>query len=93
MTASNLGKEVNVWTIFAQGKETFELKQETENGTFYMQTPKIYGEYLLYLSAADLNKDENYIIQRRQQGLHRRESLAGLLRQTGPLPPAFRPSL
>ena len=68
MTASNLGKEVNVWTIFAQGKETFELKQETENGTFYMQTPKIYGEYLLYLSAADLNKDENYIIQRRQQG-------------------------
>lgn len=66
--ASNLKKEVNVWTIFMQDGETLELKQQTQNGTFYMQTPQIYGDCMLFLSAADLDKGEDYIVKRRQKG-------------------------
>lgn len=65
--ASNLKKEVNVWAMFVQNEQTIELKQPTKNGTFYMQTPKIYGEYMLFLSAAGLDKGTDYIIKSRQK--------------------------
>ena len=65
---SNLRKEVNVWAMFTQGDETVELKQETKDGTFYMRMPPVYGECMLFLSAAALNKDVDYIVKRRQKG-------------------------
>ena len=65
---SNLRKEVNVWAMFVQGDKTFELKQETKDGTFYMRMPPVYGECMLFLSAAALNKDVDYIVKRRQKG-------------------------
>ncbi len=65
--ASNLRKEVNVWAMFVQNGKTIELKQPTRNGTFYMQTPRIYGEYMLFLSAARQDKGTDYITRSRQK--------------------------
>ncbi len=65
--ASNLKREVNVWAMFVQNGKTIELKQPTRNGTFYMQTPKIYGEYMLFLSAARQDKGTDYITRSRQK--------------------------
>ncbi len=58
---SNLKKEVNVWPTFVQGKHTLSLKQTTEKGLFYMQTPLLYDQYILFLPAADTDRDESYI--------------------------------
>ena len=65
--ASNLQKEVNVWTLFTQNGKTKEFKQTTQNGTFYMRTPEIFGEYMLFLSAADLGKTEEYVTKKREK--------------------------
>ena len=65
--ASNLKREVNVWAMFVQNGKTIELKQPTRNGTFYMQTPKIYGEYMLFLSAARQDKGTGYITRSRRK--------------------------
>ncbi len=67
--SSNLRNEVNVWAMFVQDGQTVELMQPTENGTFYMQTPKIYGDCMLFLSAAGLDKGTEDIIKSRQKGL------------------------
>lgn len=64
---SNLKKEVNVWPTFVQGDDMLELVQSTENGTFYMQTPKFYGECIMFLSAADLDKDAEYLMKNRRK--------------------------
>lgn len=58
---SNLKKEVNVWPTFVQGAQTMTLTQTTEDGTFFMQTPLLYDEYILNLPAADTDKDEAYM--------------------------------
>ena len=58
---SNLKKEVNVWPTFVQGTDHMSLLQGTENGTFYMKTPLLYGQYILFLQAADQDKGEDYI--------------------------------
>lgn len=65
---SNLKKEVNVWAMFTQGPETFELKQQTKDGSFYMPMPKIYGDCMMFLSAAKLKKGTGYIRKMRQKG-------------------------
>ena len=65
---SNLRKEVNVWAMFVQDGQTLELQQPTENGTFYMQTPKIYGDCMLFLSASALDKGRDYIVKMRENG-------------------------
>ena len=65
---SNLKKEVNVWAMFTQGPETFELKQQTKDGSFYMPIPKIYGDCMMFLSAAKLKKGTDYIRKMRQKG-------------------------
>lgn len=65
---SNLKKEVNVWAMFTQGPETFELKQQTKDGSFYMAMPKIYGDCMMFLSAAKLKKGTDYIRKMRQKG-------------------------
>ncbi len=65
---SNLKKEVNVWAMFTQGPETFELKQQTKDGSFYMPMPKIYGDCMMFLSAAKLKKGAGYIRKMRQKG-------------------------
>ena len=65
---SNLKKEVNVWAMFTQGSETFELKQQTKDGSFYMPMPKIYGDCMMFLSAAKLKKGTGYIRKMRQKG-------------------------
>lgn len=65
---SNLKKEVNVWAMFTQGPETFELKQQTKDGSFYMPMPKIYGDCMMFLSAAKLKKGTDYIRKMRQKG-------------------------
>ncbi len=67
--SSNLRNEVNVWAMFVQDGQTVELMPPTENGTFYMQTPKIYGDCMLFLSAAGLDKGTEDIIKSRQKGL------------------------
>ena len=64
---SNLKEEVNVWPTFIQGAHTLELMQNTEKGTFYMQTPLLYEDYILFLTAADLDKDQDYIIEKKQK--------------------------
>lgn len=65
---SNLKKEVNVWAMFTQGPETFELKQQTKDGSFYMAMPKIYGDCMMFLSAAKLKKGTDYIRKMRRKG-------------------------
>ena len=65
---SNLKKEVNVWAMFTQGPETFELKQQTKDGSFYMAMPEIYGDCMLFLSAAKLSKGVEYVSKRRRKG-------------------------
>ena len=65
---SNLKKEVNVWAMFTQGPETFELKQQTKDGAFYMAMPEIYGDCMMFLSAAKLSKGAEYISKRRRKG-------------------------
>ncbi len=65
---SNLKKEVNVWAMFTQGPETFELKQQTKDGSFYMAMPKIYGDCMMFLSAAKLKKGTDYVRKMRQKG-------------------------
>ena len=65
--ASNLKNEVNVWAMFAQGKDVYELMQPTNGGTFYFRIPKIYGSYTLFLSAAKQTQGIDYIIKRRQK--------------------------
>lgn len=66
--ATNLKKEVNVWAMFTQGAETFELKQQTKDGTFYMAMPEIHGDCMLFLSAAKLGKGTEYVGKRRRKG-------------------------
>lgn len=66
-TISNLKKEVNVWPTFIQGEHTLELLQDTERGSFYMQTPLLYEDYILFLTAADLDKGKDYIIKKKQK--------------------------
>lgn len=65
---SNLKKEVNVWAMFTQGPETFELKQQTKDGAFYMAIPKIYGDCMMFLSAAKLKKGAEYVSKKRREG-------------------------
>ncbi|EHH00432.1 hypothetical protein [Paraprevotella clara] len=65
---SNLKKEVNVWAMFTQGPETFELKQQTKDGAFYMAMPEIYGDCMMFLSAAKLSKGAEYVSKRRRKG-------------------------
>lgn len=65
---SNLKKEVNVWAMFTQGAETFELKQQTKDGAFYMAMPEIYGDCMMFLSAAKLSKGAEYVSKRRRKG-------------------------
>ena len=65
--ASNLKNEVNVWAMFTQGKDVYELMQPTNGGTFYFRIPKIYGSYTLFLSAAKQTQGIDYIIKRRQK--------------------------
>lgn len=65
--SSNLRKEVNVWPTFIQGDDMLELMQTTENGTFYMQTPELYGDCILFLSASDRDKGTDYMIKSRQK--------------------------
>lgn len=65
---SNLKKEVNVWAMFTQGPETFELKQQTKDGSFYMAMPEIYGDCMMFLSAAKLSKGVEYVSKRRRKG-------------------------
>lgn len=72
---SNLKKEVNVWPMFIQGKDVVELVQTTENGAFYMQTPKIYGECIMFLPAADTDKGADYIIQSRKKDYTNEEAI------------------
>ena len=60
-TLSNLKKEVNVWPTFVQGAQTMTLSQTTQDGTFFMQTPLLYDQYILNLPAADTDKDEEYL--------------------------------
>lgn len=72
---SNLRKEVNVWPMFIQGDDVVELVQATENGTFYMQTPKIYGECIMFLSAADTDKGADYMIQSRKKDYTNEEAV------------------
>ena len=67
MNASNLKNEVNVWAMFAQGKDVYELMQPTNRGIFYFRIPKIYGAYTLFLSAAKQAKGIDYIIKNRQK--------------------------
>ncbi len=54
--------------MFVQDGQTLELQQPTENGTFYMQTPKIYGDCMLFLSASALDKGRDYIVKMRENG-------------------------
>lgn len=71
---SNLKKEVNVWPTYVQGDDMLEVMQATENGTFFMQTPKFYGECILFLSAADLDKDRDYLIKSRKKDFTNEEA-------------------
>ena len=65
---SNLDKEVNVWSSFVQGTDHMDLMQATENGTFYLQTPLLYGQYVLSLQAAGLDKGVEYIKEKMKEG-------------------------
>ena len=72
---SNLKEEVNVWPTFIQGEHTLELIQDTEKGTFYMQTPLLYEDYILFLTAADLDKNKDYIIKKKQKNFTDEEAI------------------
>lgn len=74
-TISNLKEEVNVWPTFIQGEHTLELIQDTQNGTFYMQTPLLYEDYILFLMAADLDKDKDYIIKKKEKDFRDEEAV------------------
>lgn len=50
-------KEVNVFASYIQGEETLDLMQATENGSFYMQTPKLYEQCILMMMADELDVD------------------------------------
>ena len=66
-TFSNLKEEVNVWPTFVQGRENLSVMQTTENGTFYLQTPLLYGPYILFLQATDQDKGQEYIKERNRK--------------------------
>lgn len=72
---SNLKKEVNVWPMFVQGDDVVEMVQTTENGTFFMQTPKLYDKCILFLSAAALDKDVEYMVKNRKKGYTNEEAM------------------
>ncbi|MCD8317452.1 MAG: hypothetical protein LUC45_00690 [Paraprevotella sp.] len=72
---SNLKKEVNVWGTYIQGTQTLSLKQTTEKGTFDMQTPLLYGQYILFLPAADLDKGEDYIKEKMRKDFTNEEPI------------------
>ena len=65
---SNLKEEVKVWPTFVQGKQSLNLMQTTENGTFYMKTPLLYDKYILFLQATSLDKGEEYIEEKTRKG-------------------------
>ena len=67
-TLSNLKEEVKVWPMFVQGKEHLNVMQKTENGTFYLQTPLLYGSYLLSLMATGQDKEDAYVKERMRKG-------------------------
>ena len=50
---SKLKKEVNVIASYVQSPYTLDVMQVTENGTFYMDMPKVYEDYILSLFATD----------------------------------------
>ena len=50
---SKLKKEVNVIASYVQSPYTLDVMQVTENGTFYMDMPKVYEDYILSLFASD----------------------------------------
>ena len=75
--------------MFVQDGQTVELMQPTENGTFYMQTPKIYGDCMLFLSAAALDKGAEDILKSRQKGLTDEEAWPEYYVKLDPFYPRF----
>ena len=60
--------ETRVVASFAQYGETMDLSQPTERQRFYMQMPKIYGPYVLTLSAGNLKEEGKDILKKRRKG-------------------------
>lgn len=71
---SNLKQEVNVWSSFVQGADHMDLMQKTENGTFYLQTPLLYDQYILTLQASAQDKGADYIKERMKKGYYDEEA-------------------
>lgn len=65
---SSLKEEVNVWPTYVQGIHTLDLQQTTEKGRFYMKTPLLYEDYILFLSATDADKGEEYVREHQKKG-------------------------
>ena len=63
-----LQAETRVVASFAQGGDALDLTQQTEQQRFYMEMPKIYGEYTLALSAGNLKEDGRKILEKRRKG-------------------------
>lgn len=64
----NMKHEVNVLASYVQGAETLDLIQATENGGFYMQTPKLYEDYAVWLSAKKEEITEDVLKKLRSKG-------------------------
>ena len=82
---SNLKEEVNVWPTFIQGNQTMDLMQTTENGMFYMKTPLLYDKYILFLPAADKDKGEDYIKEKRKKDFTNEEAYPDYFCQVEPI--------
>lgn len=54
-------KEVEVLASFVQGTEVIDLVQPTTEGKFYMGTPKIYDECIMFLGASDTTRSKKYL--------------------------------
>ena len=67
-TIKPLHTETRVVASFAQYGETMDLSQPTEQQRFYMQMPKIYGPYVLTLSAGNLKEEGKDILEKRRKG-------------------------
>ena len=65
---SKLKKEVNVYTSFAQGVNTMELMQKTQNGRFCIQTPKLYEYCVLNAMATDAKDPEADVQKKMKKG-------------------------
>ena len=48
-----MDKEANIFASFSQGEETLNQMAKTENGSFCIPTPKLYGNYILELTGTD----------------------------------------